>query len=507
MKALLSVSDKSGIVAFAKELCAFGYEILSTGGTLAALREAEISATDVGDYTGSGELFGGRVKTLHPKIHGGILFRREQDAEVAEEHGIEPIDLVCVNLYPFAATVQSTNDWDTIIENIDIGGPALIRAAAKNFADVIVLTSPNDYATALDVLKNGGNTLDFRRGLMQKAFEHTAAYDAMIANYMNMRIDNNFGATHFITAHKVCATSYGENPHQRGALYETGAFWGNIATLKGAPSFNNYADLNQALKIATNFGARPAVAIVKHGNPCGFALRDTLAESYKAALACDPISAYGGVAAINGILDEPLARLMNEHYLEVIIAAQITPEAQDVFAAKKRIKLFATNSDALQIPHDSINFKHIEGGFLLQQADRVSEAEIANMQCKSARTASKRELEDLAIAYKIAALTKSNCIVYVKDRAMVAIGMGMTSRVDAALAALRKADELKIDMHGAVCASEAFFPFRDSIDSAASAGITAVIQPGGSIRDKEVIEAANEHKIALYFTGTRHFYH
>ncbi|MDE7217255.1 MAG: bifunctional phosphoribosylaminoimidazolecarboxamide formyltransferase/IMP cyclohydrolase, partial [Helicobacter sp.] len=370
-----------------------------------------------------------------------------------------------------------------------------------------VLTSPNDYATALDALKNGGNTLDFRRGLMQKAFEHTAAYDAMIANYMNMRIDNNFGATHFIAAHKVCATSYGENPHQRGALYETGAFWGNIATLKGAPSFNNYADLNQALKIATNFGARPAVAIVKHGNPCGFALRDTLAESYKAALACDPISAYGGVAAINGILDEPLARLMNEHYLEVIIAAQITQEAQDIFAAKKRIKLFATNSDALQIPHDSINFKHIEGGFLLQQADRVSEAEIANMQCKSARTASERELEDLAIAYKIAALTKSNCIVYVKDRAMVAIGMGMTSRVDAALAALRKADELKIDMHGAVCASEAFFPFRDSIDSAARAGITAVIEPGGSIRDKEVIEAANEHKIALYFTGTRHFYH
>jgi phosphoribosylaminoimidazolecarboxamide formyltransferase/IMP cyclohydrolase len=360
----------------------------------------------------------------------------------------------------------------------------------------------------LEALKSGQNTEEFRRNLMIKAFEHTAAYDSMIANYMNRRFNEGFGDKQFIVGSKVFNTRYGENPHQKGALYEFDDFFSkHFKTLKGEASFNNLTDISGAVKIAAAFGDEKAVCIVKHGNPCGFAIRESLLEAYTEALKCDPISAFGGVVAVNGVVDKALAEKMNEIFLEVVIAGRITEEAQEVFAAKKRIKLFEYGADRLLVSEDAYDFKHISGGFVYQDADKVKEEEVKNAELKSEREASDQEKKDLEIAWKVAALTKSNCVVYVKNGAMVAVGMGMTSRVDAARCALKKADEMGLDVTGAAMASEAFFPFRASIDAAAEAGVTAIIEPGGSIRDDEVIEAANEHGIAPYFTGVRHFLH
>jgi len=509
-RALVSVSDKTGVVEFAKGLEELGFEIVSTGGTLKVLKENGVKAIDISEVTKFPEMFDGRVKTLNPYVHGGILHRRdlEEHVETAKEHGIVGIDLVCVNLYPFKATIERTDVFDEIIENIDIGGPAMVRSAAKNFNDVIIVTDPNDYVPVLEALKNGQNTLQMRRSLMIKAFEHTAAYDSMIANYMNKRFNEGFGEKQFIVGNKVFNTRYGENPHQKGALYEFDDFFSkNFKTLKGEASFNNLTDISGAVKIAAAFGDENAVCIVKHGNPCGFAIRDNLIDAYVDALKCDPVSAFGGVVAVNGVVDKALAEKMNEIFLEVIIAGHITPEAQEVFASKKRIKLFEYGSDKLIVSDDAYDFKHISGGFVYQDADKVKEEEIKNAECKSKRRATEQEMKDLEIAYKVAALTKSNCVVYVKKSAMVAVGMGMTSRVDAARCALKKAEEMDLDVTGAAMASEAFFPFRDSIDAAAAAGIKAIIEPGGSIRDDEVIAAADEHNIALYFTGVRHFLH
>lgn len=536
-KALLSVSDKSGIVEFARELVALGFEILSTGGTLNALRQAKIPATEVSQYTQSPELFGGRVKTLHPKIHGGILYRREnpQDIADAKTHGIEPISLVCVNLYPFYETTQRTDDFSEIIENIDIGGPSMVRAAAKAYENVLIITDPSDYTLAIEALKSNQNTLELRRSMMIKAFSHTAHYDATIANYMNERFSGGFGERVFISGKKILQTRYGENPHQQGALYGFGGFWERgFRVLKGEPSFNNLTDINNAIALASSFGAQKAVSIIKHGNPCGFAIKDTLLESYRAALACDSLSAYGGVVAVNGVVDEELANEMSKTFIEVLVASEITQQAQAVFASKKRMKLFSINAlcadsraesssreqrldstpesrdqnaSAIALPYDRYDFKHIRGGFVYQQSDVITRDELANATCKSARQASPELLQDLHIAYVIAALTKSNCVAYVKDGALIAIGMGMTSRVDASRAALAKAKDMGLETRGCVLASEAFFPFRDSIDLAAQAGVRAIIEPGGSLRDDEVIAAADEHDIALYFTGVRHFLH
>ncbi len=510
MNALLSVSDKTGIVEFAQELCALGYTLLSTGGTLKLLQEHNIKAKEVGEYTQSPEMFEGRVKTLHPKIHGGILHRRhlKEDVKTAKEHGIEPIDIVCVNLYPFKATIERTDDFEEIIENIDIGGPSMVRAAAKNYRDVLIITDPKDYASVIESLKKGENDEEFRRDMMIRAFEHTAAYDSLIANYMNTRFNNGFGAKRFLVGERVCMTRYGENPHQMGALYEFERFWrDSFKTLKGEASFNNFTDLSGAVKIASAFGDSPAVCIIKHGNPCGFAIKENLLSSYQAALACDPISAYGGVVAINGVLDERLALEINQIFIEVIVAGRITPEALAVFETKKRIKLFECGADHLNFPRDEIDFKHIEGGFVFQEADRVKDEEIQGAKLMGQIEATPAQKRDLEIAYKVAALVKSNCVVYVKDSAMVAVGMGMTSRVDASKAALAKAKESGLEVKGAVLASEAFFPFKDSIEAAHEAGVSAVIEPGGSIRDDEVIQAANEFGMALYFTGVRHFLH
>ena len=510
MRALLSVSDKNGIVEFARGLEKMGWEIISTGGTYKTLNTAGIKVIEIDEITKFPECFEGRVKTLNPYVHGGILHKRGDKAHVAQakELGVEGIDLVCVNLYPFKETIERTEDFDEIIENIDIGGPTMVRSAAKNFNDVLIVTNVNDYEDVLGALENGNDSIEFRRGLMIKAFEHTAAYDSMIANYMNGRFNDGFGEYQFITGKKSFQTRYGENPHQKGALYEfDNHFSNNFQQVKGEASFNNVNDVNGALKIASSFSDANAVCIVKHGNPCGFALRDSLLDSYVEALKCDPVSAFGGVVAVNGIVDAPLAEKMNEIFLEVVMAADFTPEALEVFAKKKRLKLFAQGGTKLVMSGDSHDFKHVDGGFVYQNSDCICDNEVHNAHKKSELTASEQEMKDLEIAWKVAGLTKSNCVVYVKDSAMVAVGMGMTSRVDAAQCALKKAKEMGLDVSGAAMASEAFFPFRDSIDAAAEAGIKAIIEPGGSIRDDEVIEAANEHGISLYFTTVRHFLH
>ena len=510
MRALISVSDKNGIVEFAKGLSELGWQIISTGGTHKLLNENGVNAVEVAEITQSPEMFEGRVKTLHPKIHGGILYKRSDAAHVeqARANGIEGIDLVCVNLYPFKETAARTDDFGEIIENIDIGGPAMVRSAAKNFADVLIVTDARDYGEILARLREGRADYGYRRSLMIKAYEHTAAYDAMIANYMNERFNGGFGDEKFIVGRKVFDTRYGENPHQKGALYEFEDFFTkNFRALKGEASFNNLTDINGAVMLATSFGEAPAVAIIKHANPCGFAVKNSLLESYVEALKCDPISAYGGVVAINGTLDKELAQKINEIYVEVIIAANVTSEALAVFEGKKRIKIFTQDNKFLARANDKYDFKRVDGGFVYQERDVVKDEELTNMKLMSKKHAKAGQLNDAQIAWKVAALTKSNCVVYVKDGAVVAIGMGMTSRVDAARAAVAKAKELDLDLHGCTLASEAFFPFRDSIDIAAKVGVKCVIEPGGSIRDEEVIEAANEHGMALYFTGVRHFLH
>jgi len=506
MRALLSVSDKTGIVEFAKELIDLGYEIVSTGGTWRVLKDAGLEVTEISEITNFPECFGGRVKTLNPYVHGGILFRRDKidHVEEAKRLGIEPINIVCVNLYPFKETIERTDDFEEIIENIDIGGPTMVRSAAKNFESVIIVTDPNDYDKVIDALKNGNNSLEFRRDLMIKAYEHTANYDATIANYMNKRFNEGFGQKQFIVGDKVFNTRYGENPHQRGALYQFKDFYSELNILKGEPSFNNLTDINAAMKIAVSLG-KGSIVIVKHGNPCGAALKEDLVTSWQKALKCDPVSAFGGVVAVNGVVTKELAEEINKIFVEVLIAGTITEEAKEIFASKKRIKLFDLGKAELELSWDLFDFKHIEGGFVYQDRDSVKDEEILG--AKQVSKVGVEDKKDLMMAWKIAALTKSNCVVYVKDSAMVAIGMGMTSRVDAAKCALKKAKELGIDVSGSSMASEAFFPFRDSVDAAAEADVKAIIEPGGSIRDDEVIEAADEHGIALYFTGVRHFLH
>ncbi len=510
MRALISVSDKSGVVEFAKVLEEIGFEIVSTGGTYKLLAAEGVKALEISEVTQFPEMFDGRVKTLNPYIHGGILHRRDMDAhvETAKEHNIVGIDLVCVNLYPFKATIEKTDDFDEIIENIDIGGPAMVRSAAKNFNDVMIVTDVIDYDDVLSRLKSDTNTVEFRRDLMIKAYEHTAAYDSMIANYMNGRFNGGFGAKQFIVGEKAFDTRYGENPHQKGALYQfDDYFTNNFKALKGEASFNNMTDINGAIKIAAAFGKDPAVSIIKHANPCGFAIKGNLYDSYVEALRCDPISAFGGVVAINGELDAKLAAKINEIFTEVIIAASVTEEALKVFESKKRIKIFTQESEYLTLANDTHDFKHVDGGFVYQDSDKVGTDEVKNAKQVSKLQGTDAQMKDLEIAYKVASLTKSNCVVYVKEGSMVAIGMGMTSRVDAAECALKKAKQSGLDVTGAALASEAFFPFRDSIDAAAGAGVSAIIEPGGSIRDQEIIDASDEHGMSLYFSEVRHFLH
>ncbi|MFW9604969.1 MAG: bifunctional phosphoribosylaminoimidazolecarboxamide formyltransferase/IMP cyclohydrolase [Pseudomonas sp.] len=524
-RALISVSDKTGVVDFARELAALGVEILSTGGTFKLLRDNGIAAVEVADYTGFPEMMDGRVKTLHPKIHGGILGRRDVDGAVMAEHGINPIDLVAVNLYPFAATVAKAGcTLPDAIENIDIGGPTMVRSAAKNHKDVAIVVNASDYSSLVDSLKNGGLTYAQRFDLALKAFEHTAAYDGMIANYLgtiNQRAETlsteersafprTFN-TQFIKAQEM---RYGENPHQSAAFYvEANPAEASVATAKQLQgkelSFNNVADTDAALECVKSF-TKPACVIVKHANPCGVAVVPEadggIRKAYDLAYATDSESAFGGIIAFNRELDADTARaIVERQFVEVIIAPSVSAEARAVVAAKANVRLLECG----EWPAERIgggDYKRVNGGLLVQSRD-IGMITDADLKVVTQRAPTEQELHDLIFAWKVAKFVKSNAIVYAKNRQTIGVGAGQMSRVNSARIAAIKAEHAGLQVEGAVMASDAFFPFRDGIDNAAKAGISAVIQPGGSMRDAEVIAAADEAGMAMVFTGMRHFRH
>jgi len=521
-QALISVSDKRGIVEFARELAALGVTLLSTGGTAKLLRDAGLSVTDVSDYTGFPEMLDGRVKTLHPKVHAGILAIRghaQHEATLAQ-HGIPTIDLVVVNLYPFQETVARQDcTLADAIENIDIGGPTLLRAAAKNHGDAkggcAVVVDPADYPAILAELKANGGAISYatRFALAKKAFVHTARYDSAIANWLT-RLDAENRPTLFperlqLSFDKVDTLRYGENPHQQAAFYrEPHAPPGSIATyrqLQGKElSYNNIADADAAWECVKAFDAgRPACVIVKHANPCGVALGHSAEEAYRRAFSTDPVSAFGGIIAFNCAIDQAAALAVSGQFAEVIIAPEILPEARAVFAAKQNLRVLIV---PLGTASGQLDFKRVGGGLLVQTADeaRITPADIKVV---TQRAPTEAEMRDLLFAWKVAKYVKSNAIVYCKDEMTVGVGAGQMSRVDSARIAALKAENNKLTVQGSVVASDAFFPFRDGLDALAQAGATAVIQPGGSVRDAEVIAAADEQNIAMVFTGVRHFRH
>lgn len=524
-RALISVSDKTGVVDFARELVALGVEILSTGGTYKLLRDNGISAVEVADYTGFPEMMDGRVKTLHPRVHGGILGRRDLDGAVMEQHGIKPIDLVAVNLYPFEATVARPDcDLPTAIENIDIGGPTMVRSAAKNHKDVAIVVNAGDYATVIESLKAGGLTYAQRFDLALKAFEHTSAYDGMIANYLGT-IDQTrdtlgtadrgaFPRTFNSQFVKAQEMRYGENPHQSAAFYvEAKKGEASVSTaiqLQGKElSFNNVADTDAALECVKSF-LKPACVIVKHANPCGVAVvpedEGGIRKAYDLAYATDSESAFGGIIAFNRELDGETAKaIVERQFVEVIIAPKISAAAREVVAAKANVRLLECGEwPAERAP--GWDFKRVNGGLLVQSRD-IGMIKAEDLKIVTRRAPTEQEIHDLIFAWKVAKFVKSNAIVYARNRQTVGVGAGQMSRVNSARIAAIKAEHAGLEVKGAVMASDAFFPFRDGIDNAAKAGITAVIQPGGSMRDNEVIAAADEADIAMVFTGMRHFRH
>ena len=520
-RALLSVSDKSGLAEFAKALAGHGVEIVSTGGTAKALQDAGLKVIDVSELTGFPEMMDGRVKTLHPKVHGGLLAIRgnKEHAAAMATHGIKPIDLVVVNLYPFEATVAKGAGYDDCIENIDIGGPAMIRAAAKNHADVAVVVEPDDYAAILaELTQHGGTTLALRKKLAAKAYARTAAYDAAISNWFANELKDDAPAFRAFGGKLAEALRYGENPHQSAAFYRAPEQRFGVATARQVQgkqlSYNNINDTDAAYECVAEFDPKraAAVAIIKHANPCGVAEGTSLVEAYRKALACDSTSAFGGIVAVNRKLDAEAARAITEIFTEVIIAPDATDEAIAIVGAKKNLRLLIAGG--LPDPRATgLTVKSIAGGLLVQSRDN---AVVDEMQLKTVtrRAPTSAELDDLRFAFRVAKHVKSNTIVYAKDRATVGIGAGQMSRVDAARIAARKAEdaaqELKLAApltKGSVVASDAFFPFADGLLVAIEAGATAVIQPGGSMRDDEVIKAADDHGVAMVLTGTRHFRH
>ena len=512
-RALLSVSNKEGIVEFGKELEKLGYEIVSSSGTAKVLRENGVNVVEVSDITGFPEIMGGRVKTLHPKIHGGLLAVRDNEEYMKqlEELGIVPIDIVAINLYPFEETVNKGANLDEIIENIDIGGPAMVRASAKNYKFTTIIVDPRDYQTVIKELKeNGEVSLETRKRLSLKAFRHTAIYDSIISNVLNEKfgINEKFPEELTVPLRKKELLRYGENPHQEGALYispiEDKGF--NIAqseVLHGKQmSFNNYLDVEGAVNLVKEF-KEPACVIVKHSNPSGVAINEDLEVAFREALKRDPKSAFGGIVAFNRKVDLNTAKALTEIFLEVVIAPDFEDEALQFLKEKKKnlriVKIKNFDKQPL-----GLDYRRLSGGILLQDRDLIL---YKNLNVVSERKPSDRELEDLIFAFKVVKHCKSNSVVIAKDKSSIGIGVGQQSRVDSLETAIKKAKEFGFDLNGAVLASEAFFPFRDSIDIAAKEGITAVIQPGGSIRDKEVIEAVNEHRMAMIFTEMRHFKH
>ena len=518
-RAIVSVSDKAGLTELGAALARHNIEILSTGGSAKALAEAGVPVVEVANHTGFPEIMDGRVKTLHPKIHGGILARRDhpEDQAAMENHDIGAIDLIVINLYPFEATVASGAGYDDCVENIDIGGPAMIRAAAKNHAHVAVVTDPSDYdeiVAALDA-NNGKLPAELRRRLAAKAYARTAAYDGAITAWLSGELGEEFPETHVTSGKRAAVLRYGENPHQNAALYIGGPARPGVAQAEQVQgkelSYNNLGDADAAFELAAEFES-PAIAIIKHANPCGVATSDDLVEAYRAARKCDPVSAFGGIVAANKTLTGPLAEAITEIFTEVVIAPDADDDARKVFAGKENLRLLLTG----EMPDPRATgrmLKPLAGGFLLQDRD-AGHITANDLKVVTKRQPSEQEIADMLLAFTIGKHVKSNTIVYAKNGATVGIGAGQMSRVDAARIAAHKskeaakaAGESEALTQGSVAASDAFFPFPDGLLTTIEAGATAVIQPGGSVRDDEVIAAADEAGIAMVLTGMRHFRH
>ncbi len=516
-RALISAYNKRGIIEFSKVLAGYGVEILSTGGTAKLLRDSGLNIKDVSEYTGFPEMLDGRVKTLHPMVHGGLLGMRSNPEHVAkmQEHGIENIDMLVVNLYPFEATVAKEGCLlEDAIENIDIGGPTMLRAAAKNYPDVTVLVDIVDYTSIVDEMQATGGEVSVKTnfGLAVKAFQHTAAYDAAISNYLGARLGDSvetFPDTFTIQVKKAQALRYGENPQQSAAFYvERTLHEASVATchqVQGKElSYNNIADTDAALECVKQFNEGPACVIVKHANPCGVAIGSTLLEAYDRAYSTDPESAFGGIIAFNRELDLVTATaICDRQFVEVIVAPTVTPDAAQIVSAKKNVRLLVYD-DWPEVSLPRFDYKRVTGGLLVQSADLDL---FADLKVVTKRQPTEQELIDLKFAWRVAKFVKSNAIVYGRDGMTIGVGAGQMSRVNSARIAAIKAEQAGLAVEGAVMASDAFFPFRDGIDNAAAAGIRAVIQPGGSMRDAEVIAAADEHGMAMVFTGMRHFRH
>jgi len=514
MRAIISVSDKAGVTDFAKELSQLGFEVFSTGGTKKALTEAKVPVKSVSEITGFPEILDGRVKTLHPAVHGGILARRDLPAHMAElaESNIKTIDLVAVNLYPFVQTVSREGiTLDEALENIDIGGPTMIRAAAKNFPSVIVVVDPADYQPVLEKLRQGSIDLAERKRLAQKAFQHVAIYDTAIAQYLGRDMEG-FPEEMTVALKKRQALRYGENPHQQAAFYveqrvgakqDTGITWARQLGGKEL-SFNNILDADAAWGAATDFSA-PAVAIIKHTNPCGLASHEDIAEAYRWALSGDPVAAFGGIVAANRAVTLAMAEEMKPVFYEMVIAPEYEPEALELLKRKKDLRILVAElpPDYGTAPVGYLDFRKVKGGFLVQSTDSVPESDV-NLKTVTKREPTKAEVEDLLFAWRVVKHIKSYAIVLAKDKTLLGMGAGQPSRIVSAQVAKEKAGEKTV---GSVLASDAMFPFPDVVEAAAAAGVTAIIQPGGSIRDKDSIKAADEHNIAMVFTGERHFRH
>ncbi|MET0277374.1 MAG: bifunctional phosphoribosylaminoimidazolecarboxamide formyltransferase/IMP cyclohydrolase [Pseudorhodoplanes sp.] len=519
-RALISVSDKSGLIEFATALSKLGIEIVSTGGTAKAIADAGLKVVDVSELTGFPEMMDGRVKTLHPKVHGGLLAIRanQEHAGAMRAHGIKPIDLLVVSLYPFEATVAKGAGFEDCIENIDIGGPAMIRAAAKNHDDVAVIVEAVDFAPLLEALKAGGTTLDFRRRLAAKAYARTAAYDAAISNWFAAQLSESAPDFRAFGGRLAEALRYGENPHQSAAFYRSDERRAGVATARQVQgkqlSYNNINDTDAAYECVAEFDPHKSAAcvIVKHANPCGVAEGETPVDAYRKAFACDQTSAFGGIVALNRKLDADTARVITEIFTEVIVAPDASEEAIEIVGAKKNLRLLLAGG--LPDPRASgLLVKSVAGGLLVQSRDNAVAGDMT-LKTVTKRTPTDHEMRDLVFAFRVAKHVKSNTIVYAKDRATVGIGAGQMSRIDSARIAARKAQDAAKELGlaqpltlGSVVASDAFFPFADGLLVAIEAGATAVIQPGGSMRDDEVIKAADDAGIAMVFTGTRHFRH
>ena len=509
MRALLSVSDKSGLVPFAQGLAAKGVELVSTGGTARTLRDAGLAVKDISEITGFPEMLDGRVKTLHPVVHGGLLARRDlpEHMEAIKAHNIGTIDLVVVNLYPFRETAAKPGVHpEEVIENIDIGGPSMLRSAAKNFESVWVIVDPSDYHAVLDMVNSGGDDPAFRRLLAEKVYAHTSAYDSAIATWFAQQRGEPFPQTLPIAFEKQQSLRYGENPQQRAAFYveKQGAGLGALVQKGGKElSFNNLLDLEGALLAIEPFGEQPACAIIKHTTPCGLATGSNVLDAYKKALACDPVSAFGSVIAFSVPVDVAAAEAISSLFVECIVAPKFADEAVEILGRKKNLRVLEGKASW---PVHGMDYKRVRGGLLVQ--DRApSPTDPQQWKVVSSRQPTADEQRDLLFAWKSVASVKSNAIVLARNGATIGIGAGQMSRVDASFVAVHKAATLGHDTKGASLGSDAFFPFRDGIDQAAAAGVTAIVQPGGSVRDEEVIAAANEHGIAMVFTGERLFRH